>query len=76
MVKRLIETIPCTDEEGSRYTVQVFQDFRTFRPLKGQPQEYPGTKSAQLSDGSPVNFRDEGKFQLVLSGTLLHRADR
>ncbi|UWQ59946.1 hypothetical protein K3722_07395 [Leisingera caerulea] len=74
MALKHIETIECLTEEGTIEIVDVFQNFKTHRPLSGPSSEVAGRKEMHLRSGGPVNFIDENTFKVVLTGQTLRRA--
>ncbi len=62
------------DDEGNRYTVHEHRDFiERVRP--GQPSEWVerGRIVLTLADGSPVNQRDAGTFEIVHLNKIIRK---
>lgn len=74
---RLIETIPCEDDDGNQYSVEIWQEFKSLQPLNGPKQEVPGMKSARISGTSDrVNVLDHPEFntfQIVMNDRVIRR---
>ncbi len=71
--QRVVEKIDCVGSSGRRYTVVVWQKFRTYTDLSGTVGEAPGTKQLMTSDGQHVNLLDDRRFQIVLTDEILTR---
>lgn len=70
-----VDRIECADDEGNRYTVVIYQSFKTFRPLSGPPRKVPGIKDARLLGGGHVNVSDDemNTFQILETDTIIRR---
>ncbi|KZX99907.1 MULTISPECIES: hypothetical protein [unclassified Sulfitobacter] len=73
----LIAEISCEDDDGAAYTVLIFQEFKSFRPLNGPAQKVPGLKSAYLAGSmKAVNVIDGNEmstFKIVESDRIIRR---
>lgn len=60
-------------EDGTPYTLIETTTFYRYFPINQEPQTRKGPSSYELDDGSPVNQRKNGTFQIVDSGEILRK---
>ena len=64
------KTFTATDDQGQRYTVDVFVDLHS----SGQ-SVIPGQRTIRIRNETPVCRLDRGKYQTGTAGLILHSDD-
>ena len=64
-----------TDDAGEEYVLNVFVKIRYSQTLTGPGAATRGIPWIETQDGSSVNSMGEGKYQVVLTGLMLHSND-
>ncbi len=59
------------DDQGNRYAIVEYQELIESQALGRPPEWIKGMKRLELDDGSPVNFKDENTFEIVMSGVTV-----
>ena len=57
-------------ENGNRYVIIESVTQVLSAPLSGRSQWLDGSRSYRLSTGGPVNWVEEGVFEIVMSGDI------
>lgn len=70
-----VKRIECRGENGSRYTVVVYQRVVTHRPLSGSAQSRKGSFDLRLDDGRHVTALNDqlNTFKLIDTGEVIRR---
>lgn len=71
--EEIAETFDAVDEDGKRYTLELYQTFVEFRPISGEASWSKGSKRFQTVNGDHVNASADGTFILLDSGKKLRR---
>jgi hypothetical protein len=72
-MQKLIDRIQCTDDDGTPYIVEKWQDQIPAGHMDDPNATIPGMNRLKLSSGGKVNFRDENTFEVVQTGVVLRR---
>jgi len=72
-MERLVATHNAKDDSGRIYEVFEYQKFIDASTHDG-PGQIAGLKRLALRDGSPVNYKDENTFYIVLTDTTIYRS--
>lgn len=67
----LVERIPTRGEDGRTVLVEIWQEFVESSAMGRDPEWLPGLKAAILADGTKVNYRGDGSYQVVQTGEKL-----
>jgi hypothetical protein len=70
-MKRRTGTFTATGDDGRIYTIHVYTDFSDAGHHGDPSATIPGIKELQTSEGSPVNYKEKGVYQLVATGVIL-----
>lgn len=64
---REINRFIASSDNGTQHTIVLYQHFRTWTPLSGDPQQIATTREYRTSTGLAVNVIDDnaGLFQIV-----------
>lgn len=67
----LIDRVATRGEDGRTVIVEVWQEFTESVAMGRDPEWLDGLKRATLSDGSHVNYRSDGSYEVVQTGERL-----
>jgi hypothetical protein len=56
---------------GREITIVEFTTMTHYRPLSGEEQWIPGTRSYQTATGQPINPQDDGTYLNVVTDEIL-----
>lgn len=73
MTLQHLRAIECVDDEEARHIVDEYQEITETKLLSGEISRTRGLKEMRLRSGDPVNYIDEDTFEIVKTGTIIHR---
>jgi hypothetical protein len=73
--KRQTGRFTARDHAGNVYTVYIFTEYSPAGTRDDPHAMLEGMKELQVADGSPVNRKQQGEYEIVSTGVILRSDD-
>jgi hypothetical protein len=70
-MKRITRMFRAQGDDHKSYTIYEYTDFTTLAPHDDSTAEIPGLKELLISDGTPVDYKEKGVYQIVTTSVIL-----